>query len=64
MIPFEKMSFRPARDAFEDAISQGRLTAQREWGKHYVEDYMYMGTAEGVDLFKHIMTRQYLPTCY
>jgi hypothetical protein len=25
------------------------------------EDYMYMGTRDGLDMFKHIDTREYLP---
>ena len=51
---------RPAHFAFETAIQEGYLSANRA-DPHYAGHYMYMGTnAIGVDQFKHIDTRQYL----
>ncbi len=56
---------RAAHAAFDGAIESGRLSA--DWyalggGDHplYAGDYMYMGTFEGKDQFKHRDTRQYL----
>ena len=47
-------TFRDAEQAFDKAIAEGRLTPET------APDYMYMGTREGRDLFKHIDTREYL----
>ena len=48
--------FRFPQDAFDDAIRQGRLTTDT------APKYMYMGTTpQGHDLFKHMITRRYLP---
>lgn len=46
--------------AFERAIESGRLSDD-ETANNYAGDYMYMGSNENVDLFKHRDTRQYLP---
>ncbi len=47
--------------AFEQAILDGRLSDFPP-SSRYAGNYMYMGTnAAGVDTFKHIDTRQYLP---
>ena len=42
-------------EVFERAIDEGRMRSS-EAGM-----YMYMGTRDGVDMFKHIDTREYLP---
>jgi hypothetical protein len=44
---------------FEEAIRGGRLSANAR-DAHYAGRYMYMGTQNGRDLFKHRDTRQYL----
>lgn len=46
-------------DAFEFAIDTGRLSANKG-DDHYAGNYMYMGTWDGKDTFKHIDTRQYI----
>tara|TARA_R110000824_G_scaffold161741_2_gene337161 strand:- start:1831 stop:2007 length:177 start_codon:yes stop_codon:yes gene_type:complete len=46
--------------AFDKAIESGRLSDD-ETADNYAGDYMFMGSAESVDLFKHRDTRQYLP---
>ena len=46
--------------AFERAIAEGRLSdVQRS--PVYAGRFMYMGTKDGLDLFKHVETRRYLP---
>ena len=47
-----------AREAFEKAITRGRLSPNPK-DKNYVGNYMYMGECNGEDTFKNIMTRQY-----
>jgi len=47
-------------EAFEAAIESGRLSADRA-AQNYAGAYMYMGTVAGIDQFKHIDTRRYLP---
>jgi len=54
------MTHRDPQTAFEDAIVQGRLNPHKG-APNYAGDYMYMGTREDRDLFKHIDTREYLP---
>ena len=54
------MTFRDSGQAFADAIAKGRLVDHPNGVDPYAGDYMYMGTAYGIDLFKHIDTRQYL----
>ena len=51
--------FKEAAQAFEDALSSGRLSDNPK-ADNYVADYMYMGTYDGLDAFKNIFTRQYL----
>ncbi len=54
------MTFKNPQDAFETAVNNGRLS-DNPYAKNYVEDYMYMGTTnDGLDQFKHMITRQYL----
>ncbi len=62
MTPQEKyLRFvKPTDDAFDHAIDSGRLSA-RASDKNYAGHYMYMGNNAGLDMFKHIVTRQYLP---
>ena len=53
------ITVRDPEKAFADALASGRLTL--EPGKtNTVFDYMYMYTEDGVDQFKHVMTRAYL----
>lgn len=54
-------TFRDSNEAFRDAIKQGRLVND-SLSPLYAGNYMYMGTYDGVDAFKHVVTRQYLPT--
>lgn len=54
------MTFRPHQEAFAEAIRTGRLS--EDPGKRlWAGNYMYMGREHGVDLFKHVDTREYLP---
>jgi hypothetical protein len=53
-------TFRDANDAFEDAIKLGRLSDEPS-SPLYAGHYMYMGTYNGVDAFKHVVSRRYLP---
>lgn len=53
------MEFKDSKEAFDYAIQAGRLSVV-ETDDNYVGRYMYMGTCAGKDLFKHIMTREYL----
>ena len=39
---------------FQQAIAEGRMSLTN------ADMYMYMGTRNGVDMFKHINTREYL----
>lgn len=55
-----KMIFKDAQQAFREAIESGRLS-RNESAPNFAGDYMYMGTWGGVDLFKNIVTRNYLP---
>lgn len=52
-------TFVDSRYAFNEAIKEGRLSADPK-ATNYAGRYMYMGTVEGRDQFKHIDTRQYL----
>ena len=54
-------SFRDSNEAFRQAIEQGRLTDESVSSPLYAGNYMYMGTYDGVDQFKDIVTREYLP---
>ena len=56
---FTAPSFRNADDAFADAIAAGRLSSDPA-SSVYAGDYMYMGTRDGRDLFKHSDSREYL----
>jgi hypothetical protein len=51
--------FKHSQQAFEEAIRAGRLSADPR-SPVYAGNYMYMGTWELVDRFKHIETREYL----
>jgi len=51
------MTHRNPQDAFDQAIAEGRLSADED-DTHYAGNYMYMGTVNGCDTFKHIDTRQ------
>ena len=61
-------TFKDAGQAFSDAINAGRLTDVGHQGIcpdvqacRYAACYMYMGTWDGRDTFKHILTRRYIP---
>lgn len=52
-------TFKNPDDAFEDAISAGRLS--RVASEYlFAGNWMYMGTWDGIDAFKNINTREYL----
>ncbi len=53
--------FRDPEIVFEKAIESGRLS-DTPGTENYAGRYMYMGTWDGIDGFKHIETRQYLPS--
>lgn len=60
--------FREPFEVFEGAIRQGRLSEDRS-AANYAGHFMYMGTQRASykplrqqkDLFKHRITREYLP---
>ena len=54
------VTFKPADQAFDQAIAQGRLSADQN-SHVYAGNYMYMGTSANVDQFKRIDNREYLP---
>ena len=51
---------KEAQEAFDKAITQGRLSVNPE-AKNYADKYMYMGLSANrqYDSFKNIVTRQY-----
>lgn len=51
--------FKDAQQAFRDAIAAGRLSDDPK-SPVYAGNYMYMGTWDGKDAFKHYDTRRYL----
>ena len=61
----QTITFKDADQAFEQAISEGRLSANPK-AANYAGHYMYMGTSylpgdrNGFDAFKHCMTREYI----
>ena len=56
---FDATIFRFPQDAFDDAIKAGRLSADPH-SPLFAGNYMYMGTRDDRDTFKHIDTRAYL----
>lgn len=55
------MKFIDPQQAFREAIAERRLSEDRA-AAYFVGHFMYMGTNdEGVHLFKHSTTREYLP---
>jgi len=44
---------------FRNALKTGRLSKNKK-SKKYVGNYMYMGTINGKDEFKHAETRKYI----
>jgi len=57
--PINEPSSESKRE-FEKAIKEGRLSSGPT-DKNYAGNYMYMGIHGGVAMFKHSMTREYLP---
>lgn len=55
----EQPIFKDSQQAFQDAIDAGRLSANPGHAT-YAGNFMYIGTWDGVDAFKHNMTREYL----
>lgn len=54
-------AWKEPKDAFEQAIEQGRLSRD-PLAENYAGEFMYMGpTHDGRYAFKSILTRQYLP---
>ena len=54
-----EVEFREPEEAFDDAIIEGRLSILR-CDTNYAGYYMYMGTWDGKDQFKHVHTRKYI----
>ena len=52
-------TFKDPETVFKEAIENGRLS-DTPGTDNYAGRFMYMGTWDGIDTFKHIMTRQYL----
>lgn len=50
---------RDPKEAFENAIKAGRLSEDED-APNYAGWYMYMGTQDGKDLFKHKQFRSYI----
>jgi len=55
----QEVTFKDAQTAFQEAIASFRLSASPK-SPVYAGHYMYMGTWDGKDQFKHNDTRQYL----
>lgn len=53
------MTFINPQKAFEDAIKHGALTVNST-DDNFAGNYMYMHTEDGINAFKHIVTRQYI----
>jgi hypothetical protein len=53
------IEFRDVREAYHKAIETGRLSEDPE-SASFVGHYVYMGTRNGVDEFKHTVTHRYL----
>lgn len=56
----QNTTFRDPMAAFDAAIAAGRLSMDRN-APNFAGGYMYMGTVDGIDTFKHVDTRRYLP---
>lgn len=54
-----QFSFGDSAKAFADAIREGKLNTDPS-SDLYAANWMYMGTINGEDQFKNIMTRKYL----
>ena len=55
-----RLTLKPAKEAFDQAIYEGRLSANAD-AINFAGKYMYMCTRkDGKDMFKHYDTRQYL----
>jgi hypothetical protein len=54
-----EMEHRDPEQAFDHAIEVGLLTTSPDC-PDYAGNYMYMYTADGLDYFKHIDTREYI----
>lgn len=57
------MDYRDPQGAFNQAIHAGHFTMDED-KEAFVGNYMYMGTIEGTDYFKNIMTREYYNKTY
>jgi hypothetical protein len=55
---WDGFDFRDPEEAFEQAISEGRLSRD-EKADNFAGNYMYMHTTNGEDCFKNIITRKY-----
>jgi hypothetical protein len=59
----EFLGYRDPQAIFEAAIKRGVLSAD-ESADNFAGNYMYMGDChEGGAMFKHSLTRMYLPAC-
>lgn len=53
------ITFRNAQEAFKNAIKRGVLSESKH-AANFAGLYMYMGTLNGADQFKHKLTRKYI----
>ena len=51
--------YRNPDTAFNIAVNSGRLSDDPK-DMNYAGKFMYIGTRNGIDIFKHIKTREYL----
>ena len=58
-LTYDNLTYGDPTKAFDDAIKARRLSASPS-SPLYAGLFMYMGTKDGLDLFKHKMTRRYL----
>ena len=56
--PLFEPTFKDSQEAFKDAISAKRLS-DNQADRNFAGLYMYMGTWEGKDHFKNIISRSY-----
>lgn len=53
------MQFKDPEEAFENAIKIGALSVDPH-SSNFAYEFRYMGTANGMDNFKHIKDRNYI----
>lgn len=58
----ENVKYKNINETFRYHIGRGKLS-MNESDTYYVGNYMYMGTWDGCDWFKHIITLKYIGLC-